>query len=493
MKFISTRGGEKVNAAQAIIKGLAAGGGLFAPEKFPALTLADVSALTPLGYAERAATIISKFLDGFDEKELLAECEKAFSSFDGDDPAPLVRVDEGVYMLELWHGPTCAFADMALTLFPYLLKKAAALCEVKENLLVLTASSGDTGKATLESFKDVKGVKAVVLYPADGVSKIQKLQLGTQDGNNVDVIAVKGSFDDCQTTVKEILSDAERVEEVKKRKYFLTSANSLNIGRLLPQIAYYFSAYADLLSSEQIAEGEEVDFAVPVGNFGNAIAGFYAKKMGLPVRRIHCASNDNKVVADFLQTGEYDMNRELVKSTSPSMDVLLSSNLERLVFEASGRNAKLTAQRAESLKKCGKFDISADELKFIGETFNAGFANEETSVDAMYGVFEDVGYTMDTHTGCAMKVALDWFEKHKKDETKTVIVSTANPYKCPQDVLYAVTGNDVKDSFKGIKRLHAATAMAVPKCISALRDKPVKFTKILPPYKLFNEILSFLK
>ncbi len=492
MKFLSTRGGEKVTGARAIVKGLSDNGGLYVPEKFPQVSREELEALLEMSYAERAAKIIGKYLDEFDASELLAACEGAYSRFERNDPAPLVKIDDGVFMLELWHGPTCAFKDMALTLLPYLLRKSSDICGVKEEILILVATSGDTGKAALEGFKDADGVKICVFYPSEGVSKMQKLQMSTQDGNNVNVVAVKGNFDDCQTAVKEIFASETYAEELKKKNVILSSANSINFGRLVPQIAYYFSAYADLVSSEQIEMGEEIDFAVPTGNFGNVLAAYYAKRMGLPVRRLHCASNENKIIADFLSTGVYDMNREFYKTTSPSMDILLSSNLERLVFEVSGRNAKLTAQRMSQLKEKGRYEITPEELALIQATFDGGFADEETSVEAMYGVFEDVGYTMDTHTGCAMKVVLDWFEKHKKDETKTVIVSTANPYKFPQDVLYAVTGNDVKDSFKGIKRLRAATAMAVPKCLLELRDKPVRFSKTADRKKLFDEVLEFI-
>lgn len=491
MKFVSTRGGEKVTGAQAVVTGLSANGGLYVPEKFPQVTAAEMEAMLEMGYAERAAKIIKKYLDEYDSAELLSACESAYSKFEKSDPAPLVRIDDGVYMLELWHGPTCAFKDVALTLLPYLLRKGCDLCGIKEEILVLVATSGDTGKAALEGFKDADGVKITVFYPSDGVSKMQKLQMCTQDGKNVNVVAVKGNFDDCQTAVKEIFASETCVNELKRKNIVLSSANSINFGRLVPQIAYYFSAYCDLVSSEQIEMGEEVDFTVPTGNFGNVLAAYYAKKMGLPVRRLHCASNENKIIADFLSTGVYDTRREFYKTTAPSMDILVSSNLERLLFEVSGRNAKLTAQRMAQLKDNGVYEITAEELEKIRETFDGGFADEETSVEAMYGVFEDAGYTMDPHTGCAMKVAIDWFEKHKKDETKMVIVSTANPYKFPQDVLYAVTGNDVKDSFKGIKRLHAATAMAVPKCLSGLRDKPLRFTEVVDRKKLFEEILAF--
>lgn len=492
MNFISTRGGEKVTGAQAIVKGLSDNGGLYVPEIFPAVTAEEMDSMLTMSYPERAALVLSKYLDDYDFGGLKAACESAYAKFEGD-PAPLVRLDDGVYMLELWHGPTCAFKDMALTLLPYLLRTGCDMVGIKEDILVLVATSGDTGKAALEGFKDAKGIKIMVFYPSDGVSKMQKLQMCTQEGGNVNVVAVRGNFDDCQTAVKEIFSDPERVATLKEHNIRLSSANSINFGRLAPQIAYYFSAYLDLVSSDQIEMGTEVDFCVPTGNFGNILAAYYAKRMGLPIRRLHCASNENNILTDFLATGVYDTHRDFHKTTSPSMDILVSSNLERLLFEFSGRNAKLTAKRMAELKEDGKYAISADELAEISKTFDGGYADEEGCVEAMYDVFIDTGYTMDTHTGCAMKVAVDWFEKNKKDKTNMVIVSTANPYKFPQDVLYAVTGNDVKDSFKGIKRLHAATAMAVPKSLLNLRDKEVRFTRVADRKKLFEEVLAFVK
>ena len=491
MKFISTRGGERVTGSRAIVQGLSANGGLFVPEKFPQVSIKDLEQMPELSYPERAAKILKLYLDEFDEEGLLSACESAYAKFDGD-PAPLVRIDDGVYMLELFHGPTCAFKDMALTLLPYLLRKSCDICGISEDILVLVATSGDTGKAALEGFKDADGVKVMVFYPAEGVSKMQKLQMCTQEGNNVNVVAVKGNFDDCQTAVKQIFSSEEYAKILAENNVLLSSANSINFGRLAPQIAYYFSAYVDLVSSNQIEMGEQIDFTVPCGNFGNVLAGYYAKQMGLPIRRLHCASNENNILCDFLNTGVYDTHRTFYKTTSPSMDILISSNLERLIFEISGRDSRLTAKRMKELKADGKYSITEEERQKIAQTFDGGFANEETCVEAMYEVFEDTGYTMDTHTGCAMKVALDWFEKNKKDETKMVIVSTANPYKFPQDVLYAVTGNDVKDSFKGIKRLHAATAMAVPKCLKELRDKTPRFTKTADRKKLFDEVLEFI-
>ena len=493
MNFISTRGGnERVSGAKAIVQGLAKNGGLFVPENFPEVTSAELEEMLTMSYAERAAKVLHKYLDEYDEEGLLAACEAAYSRFEGPDPAPLVKIDDGVYILELFHGPTCAFKDMALTLLPYLLRKGCDICGIKEKILILVATSGDTGKAALEGFKDAEGVKIMVFYPNDGVSKMQKLQMCTQEGSNVNVVAVKGNFDDCQTAVKTIFNSAECAAELKKKGYLLSSANSINFGRLAPQIVYYFSSYLDLVSSGQIEMGTPIDFCVPTGNFGNILAAYYAKRMGLPVRRLHCASNMNNVLSDFLAKGEYDARRDFYKTTSPSMDILISSNLERLLFEVSGRNGKLTALRMEELKVNKVYKITPEEQAEIAKTFDGGFANEDEVVETVYDVFCDTGYTMDTHTGCAMKVAVDWFEKNKKDTTNMVVVATASPYKFPQDVLYAVTGNDVRDSFKGIKRLHAATAMKVPASLSGLRDKPVRFSTVVSADKMFGEVMSFV-
>lgn len=492
MNFISTRGGEKVSGARAIVQGLSANGGLFVPETFPEVTRGELEEMLSMSYPERATKVLIKYLDDYDEKELLQACEAAYAKFEGPDPAPLVKLDDGVFILELFHGPTCAFKDMALTLLPYLLRKGCDLCGIKERILILVATSGDTGKAALEGFKDAEGISIMVFYPNDGVSKMQKLQMCTQEGSNVNVVAVKGNFDDCQSAVKAIFNSKEYAEELKKHNTLLSSANSINFGRLAPQIAYYFSAYLDMVSSGQIEMGQEIDFCVPTGNFGNILAAYYAKRMGLPVRRLHCASNRNNILTDFLAKGEYDMHRDFYKTTSPSMDILISSNLERLLFEISGRDEELTALRMNALKTEGVYRITEEEQRKIAEIFDGGFADEEEVVETIYDVFCDVGYTMDTHTGCAMKVAVDWFEKNKKDETNMVVVSTASPYKFPQDVLYAVTGNDVRDSFKGIKRLHAATAMAVPKSLLTLRDKPVRFTAVVSADKMFGEVLKFI-
>lgn len=494
MNFISTRGKERVTGAEAIVKGLASDGGLFVPEFFPAVSAEELASLTEMNYAERAAFVIGKYLGEFGADFLEEACEAAYASFEGKDPAPLVRIGEGLYILELFHGPTCAFKDMALTLLPRLLKRACELTGDGEEILVLTATSGDTGKAALEGFRDVPGTKVAVLFPDEGVSRMQRLQMCTQDGNNVFVAAVKGNFDDCQRAAKKMFVSAQFSGELAARKIRLTSANSINFGRLVPQIAYYFSAYADLVSSEQIPAGEPVDFSVPTGNFGDILAGWYAKKMGLPVRRLLCASNRNRVLTEFFRTGVYDANRQFYRTMSPSMDILVSSNLERLLFEVCGRDTALTASRMKSLAETGRYEVTGAEKEALAEDFFAACAGEDETVEAMYEVFEEYGYPMDTHTGVAMHAANLWREKRdKKDATPVVVLSTANPYKFPQDVLYALSGNDVKDCFKGIKRLNLLTAMKPPKCLVELRYKPVRFKQVLPAdeKKLTEELLRF--
>ena len=501
MKFISTRGGEKVTGAQAIVHGLAKDGGLFVPESFPVVSEAEINAMAEMSYSERAAFILGKYLaDDLGEEYLKESCEKAYSNFEGDDPIPLVKVDgeTGLYVLELYHGPTCAFKDVALQLLPYLLKKSCEVTGVKEDILILAATSGDTGKAALEGFRDVPGTKVVVFFPDEGVAKMQRLQMNIQDGNNVHVSAVKGNFDDCQRAVKNLFASKEFNQELAERKVVLSSANSINFGRLAPQIAYYFSAYVDLLTANQIEMGNEIDFVVPTGNFGDILAGWYAKKMGLPIRKLVCASNRNKVLADFFQKGIYDIKRNFYRTMSPSMDILVSSNLERLLFEISGRNGELTAKRMQQLAEEKEYSITSAEKAILDKEFYAGFATEDDTVDAMYEIFDEYGYAMDTHTGVGLAVYMKHYNERmkvdEKDDTITVVLSTANPYKFPQDVLYALSGNDVKDSFKGIKRLNLLTAMKPPKSLLALRYRPLRFKGIVANdlKKMSDLILRFV-
>ena len=500
MYFISTRGGEKVTGAQAIVQGLAKNGGLFVPEKFPKVSCEELEAMQEMSYPERAAFILGKYLaDDLGADFLKGACEKAYSTFQNDDPAPLVKIDGKLFILELFHGPTCAFKDMALTVLPYLLKKSCEVTGIKEDILILAATSGDTGKAALEGFRDVKGTKVAVFYPDDGVAKMQRLQMSIQDGDNVHVSAVRGNFDDCQRAVKNLFASEEFNEKLLKQGVRLSSANSINFGRLAPQIAYYFSAYLDLLTSEQIRMGDSVDFVVPTGNFGDILAGWYAKQMGLPVRRLVCASNRNKVLADFFAKGVYDVKRNFFRTMSPSMDILISSNLERLLFEISGRNAKLTADRMKNLAVNKEYSITEAEKAILDKEFFGGFAKEDDTVDTMYEVFEEYGYAMDTHTGVALAVYNQYkkqvidADELVKDETPIVVLSTANPYKFPQDVLYALSGNDVKDSFKGIKRLNLLTAMKPPKCLLDLRYRPLRFKTVVDNdlEKMSDVILRF--
>ena len=327
MYFIGTRGSERVSGAEAVVRGLAGDGGLFVPEFFPVISQEELEGMLGMDYAERAGLVISKYFDEYDGEALLSALKTAYSRFEGGDAAPLVRLDEGTYILELFHGPTCAFKDMALVVLPHLLRKGCELLGIQENILVLAATSGDTGKAALEGFKNAEGIKIQVFYPNEGVSSMQRMQMCTQEGENVSVVAVKGNFDDCQTGVKNIFGSEECRAKTKERGYLLSSANSINVGRLIPQVAYYFSAYCDLVSSDQIAMGDKVDFAVPTGNFGNILAAYYAKRMGLPVGRLICASNKNNVLTDFFRTGNYDSRRSFYRTMSPSMDILVSSNL----------------------------------------------------------------------------------------------------------------------------------------------------------------------
>ena len=501
MYFISTRGGERVTGAQAIVKGLAQNGGLYVPESFPKISKEELEKMEEMSYPERTAFVLGKYLaDDLGEDYLKEICEKAYSTFTGNDPAPLVKVNGNLFVLELFHGPTCAFKDMALTVLPYLLKKSAEVTGIDDEILILAATSGDTGKAALEGFRDVKGTKVAVFYPDEGVAKMQRLQMCIQDGDNVFVSAVRGNFDDCQRAVKRLFASEDFNAQLKEKGVRLSSANSINFGRLAPQIAYYFSAYLDLMTSNQIEMGDEIDFVVPTGNFGDILAGWYAKQMGLPVRKLVCASNRNKVLADFFEKGVYDVKRNFFRTMSPSMDILVSSNLERLLFEISGRNAKLTAERMAQLAEKKEYSITQAEKAILDKEFFGGFASEDDMIEAMYETFDEFGYAMDTHTGVALAVYAqyrDTLEKDDNDEiidnTPVVVLSTANPYKFPQDVLYALSGNDVKDSFKGLKRLNLLTAMKPPKSLLDLRYRPLRFKTVVDNdlNEMATEILRF--
>lgn len=492
MKFISTRGiSAPVGAAQAISQGIAEDGGLFVPAEFPVVTPQELNQMLEMEYAERSAFVLSKYLTDYDYDKLKTACEKAYAQFDGD-AAPLVKVDKNKYVLELFHGPTLAFKDIALTLLPFLLREGCDLSGIKEDVLILVATSGDTGKAALEGFKNARGIKIMVFYPDEGVSDMQKLQMCTQEGDNVNVLAVKGNFDDCQSAVKRIFTSEDCKSDLKSKNVVLSSANSINFGRLAPQISYYFSAYCDLVTGGQIEMGDTVNFTVPTGNFGNILAAYYAKRMGLPIGKLVCASNVNKVLTDFLTTGEYSIDREFFKTTSPSMDILISSNLERLIFEFSGRNGELTRSRMLDLVEKGVYQVSKEELSEIQKIFYGNYCSEEHIEDAIYDFFEDYDYVLDTHTAVAVHVAGE-YAAEEADDAPMVIVSTASPYKFPTDVLYSITGRKVKDAFVAANMLLQESAMPIPDQLLSLREKPVRFTKSAERENLYEEVLEFVK
>ncbi len=493
MKFISTRGGSQVNcSAIAIAKGLADDGGLFVPEFFPQVSISELQSMLEMDYAERASTVLKKYLEEYDQEELLSACKLAYSKFEDADGAPIVKIDDNLFIMELFHGPTLAFKDVALTLLPYLLRKGSDIAGIKEEILILVATSGDTGKAALEGFKNAKGIKINVFYPSQGVSDMQKLQMCTQEGDNVNVVAVEGNFDDCQTAVKKIFSDKNIELELKQNGVVLSSANSINFGRLAPQITYYFSAYCDLVNCEEIKMGDTVDFVVPTGNFGNILAGYYAKKMGLPVGKLICASNSNNVLTEFFADGTYDINREFFKTTSPSMDILISSNLERLVFELSCRNFELTKQRMQELKSQGKYSVSKLEKQKLDEEFFADYCDEDECAETIQDYFDEYGYVLDPHTAVAMNVC-DSYKDYSNTNNPTVVLSTASPYKFAHDVLKAIDGKAPEDAFKSAYKLSEVTAAEIPDQILELKTKERRFSKVIDRNDTIKAVMEFLK
>ncbi len=493
MQYVSTR--EKstiVSSAEAIVKGLSEDGGLFVPSEFPAISSKELEQMTDMEYSERAAFVLSKFLSDFTLEELNDYTKKAYSRFYGDDPCPLVAIDDKTYILELWHGPTCAFKDMALTLLPHLMVASRKKVGEKNKTLILVATSGDTGKAALEGFKDVEGCEIIVFYPSEGVSDMQKLQMQTQTGNNVYVCAIKGNFDDAQSAVKVIFNDENVKAQLLEQGYKLSSANSINWGRLVPQIAYYVSSYVDLLASNEIKMGEKINFCVPSGNFGNILAGYYAMRMGVPIGKLICASNKNRVLTDFFASGKYDTNREFYKTMSPSMDILISSNLERLLFEISGRNDKYVASLMNDLKTKGCYQIDFEKLKANASNFEGGFSDEEMTMDTIENFYDENDYLLDTHTAVAVDVYVD-YTIESGDKTKTVIVSTASPYKFPQDVYNALTGEFVNDSIKAADMLEEYTGMEIPEPLQGLQSRVVRFKDVIEKDKIKEAVLNCLK
>ena len=491
MKFFSTRGFGPVSGAEAIVKGLADDGGLFVPESFPEITLEDLGDLAALEYPERSAYIMSKYLTDFSYEELLEYTKKAYSRFDGE-AAPVVKVDDGLFLLELFHGPTLAFKDIALTVLPYLLTGSKKKTGADKKTQILVATSGDTGKAALEGFKNVDGVEITVLYPAEGVSDMQKRQMITTDGKNVHVLGVKGNFDDAQTAVKKIFSDPEMKKKFADLGYELSSANSINFGRLVPQIAYYFSSYCDLVNAEEIELGQLVNFVVPSGNFGNILAGYYAKRMGLPVQHLIVASNCNDVLTDFFSTGKYDAKRPFHKTISPSMDILVSSNLERLVYEILDRDPKKVASLMKDLKDFGLYVVDEDTLYDKAPEFLGYSCSEAETKETIDNFYDDYSYLLDPHTAVGVTAFFKYMNEVYDDTTPTVVVSTASPYKFPQSVLDASCHIKEDDAIKAAKRLARLTSTEIPDAIASLNDKPVLHDAVVEKSEIAEKVLSFV-
>lgn len=471
--YKSTRDAEKtVTASQAILKGLADDGGLFVPVSIPKLPV-SLGELKEMTYQEIAYTVMKEFLTDFTEEELKSCIAKAYDSkFDTEEIAPLAKVEDAYY-LELFHGATIAFKDMALSILPHLLTTSAKKNQVKNEIVILTATSGDTGKAALAGFADVEGTKIIVFYPKNGVSRVQELQMVTQKGDNTSVVAIHGNFDNAQSGVKAMFENKELEKELNEAGYQFSSANSINIGRLVPQVVYYVYAYAKLLQNEEIAEDEEINVVVPTGNFGNILAAYYAKNMGIPIAKLICASNENKVLYDFFQTGTYDRNREFVLTTSPSMDILISSNLERLIYKISGEDARKDTDLMTALKTKGSYAITG-EMKANLADFAAGYATEEQVAKTIHDIYEDTGYVMDTHTAVAATV-YKAYREDSKDDRKTVIASTASPYKFAGSVMSAIDPKyKGQDDFKLIEELQKVSGTELPNAIKEIMNAEIR-------------------
>lgn len=467
MRYLSTRGGEPASAAEAIVRGISPSGGLYVPESYPTI---DWNNDVRGGYLATAHAVMQAYLPETDSDELKRMIAEAYKSFDSADVTPLVKLNDNEHILELWHGPTMAFKDVALQMLPHLMRSSLRQTGETKQVYILVATSGDTGKAALEGFRDVEGTRVLVFYPYGGVSEAQRLQMVTQEGKNVDVCAVHGNFDDAQTGVKQIFGSSEIADSLAKKGWRLSSANSINFGRLLPQIVYYFTSYETMAARGDIQPGEKVNFCVPTGNFGDILAGEYARRMGLPVNKLICASNRNNVLTDFFESGVYDDNRPFYQSMSCSIDILISSNLERLLFELADRDDALVREWMSGLKEKGMYALPKSALDELKKTFSAGWCTEEDTLETIKRVFDETGYLMDPHTAVAQCVYERYAEK-TGDKTKTVLLSTANPYKFASDVLGAFEPVG-KNDFVNADRLTALTGASIPKAMSELLGKP---------------------
>ena len=492
MKFISTRGeGERVDSAYAIKTGLAKDGGLFMPESIPAITSEELHLLKDRTYEQRAAFIIGKFLTDYTEDELLKDAAAAYSKEKfGASPAPVVKLSGGQYVLELWHGPTSAFKDMALQIMPRLFTRALKKCNEERTAMILVATSGDTGKAALEGYRDVDGTKIKVFYPELGVSRVQKLQMQTQEGKNVSVDAIVGNFDDAQSGVKRIFSDPDIAKMLDAEGVFLSSANSINWGRLVPQIVYYVSAYLDMAKSGEIKMGERIDICVPTGNFGNIFAAYIAKLMGMPFEKFVCASNVNNVLTDFLRSGTYDRNRTFFATVSPSMDILISSNLERFLYTLIG--SKATAGYMKQLNENGRYTLTEDEFKRVSECFVGYYTTEEQTADTVREIYEKENYLIDTHTAVAVSAAKRYMNDYGA-ERKILTASTASPYKFARDVYKAVSGKDASGDLEALEELSAFTSTEIPAPLASILGKKVIHKNVIDKSEMEKSVLDFAK
>lgn len=490
--YNSTRGSnESFLASEAIVRGLSEDGGLFVPNKLPVLDK-SLDELKNMNYQELAYYIMKKFFTDFSEDELKQCINKAYDDkFDTKVIAPLNKKGE-VNFLELFHGPTIAFKDMALSILPYLLKTASKKLKVDKEIVILTATSGDTGKAALEGFANVEGTKIIVFYPVDGVSEIQKRQMVTQEGNNTYVVAIKGNFDDAQTGVKNIFNDTEFNKKIQEKNYMFSSANSINIGRLVPQVVYYFYAYLSMCNSGEISVGESINVVVPTGNFGNILAAYYAKKMGLPINKLICASNENNVLFDFVNTGIYDKRRELKLTNSPSMDILVSSNLERLLIALNEGNTSEIKSMMDDLNKNGIYEISA-KMKEGLKDFHGGFATQEETLNTIKEMFEGTKYLLDTHTAVAYSVYKKYV-KETNDNTKSLIVSTASPFKFTRSVMSAISKEyDKFNEFELLEKMSDLADITIPNGIKAIDKRPIMHNTVCHKEEMKKEISSILK
>jgi threonine synthase len=482
MFYKSTRNSElRVESSTAISQGISTDGGLFVPENIPSITIDELKSLEDKSYSERAAYVFSKYLTDFTDAEIRYCTDNAYSTknFETENIAEIAELFDGTYMLELWHGPTCAFKDMALQILPYFLTTSVKKLNLDKKIVILVATSGDTGKAALEGFKDVEGTEIMVFYPEDGVSTMQKRQMITQEGNNVGVCAIKGNFDDCQSNVKMIFTDDEIKSKLDNAKMAFSSANSINWGRLVPQVVYYISSYVTLAKNGEINYGDEINVVVPTGNFGNILAAYYAKHMGVPIKKLICASNINNVLTDFIRTGIYDRNRKFYATTSPSMDILISSNLERLLYLLTNENDAKIRDWFSQLSKTGKYEVDDEVKKILTDEFYAGFCDDNGTKDTIKSIFEKYSYTCDTHTAVAVKVYED-YKAETGDTTKTLIASTASPYKFSASVLSAIDAdNKIEDEYEMVERLNKLSNIPVPSALADLKNKKQRFTKVI--------------